>query len=149
MILNALEGRPLPVYGDGMQVRDWLYVEDHVDALLKILDRGKPGETYCIGGNSERSNIAVVNLVCAILDDVFPESSNTPHNQLIQHVTDRLGHDRRYAIDGTKVEQELEWVSQTDFESGLRNTVRWLIENRNWVTATLDGARDKMNSVQI
>jgi len=130
--LNALEGRPLPVYGTGENVRDWLYVEDHARALLGVLHDGTPGETYNIGGDSERTNIAVVRAICALLDDLVPESPYRPHAELIRFVTDRPGHDARYAIDPTKIRDRLGWRPRESFDSGLAKTVRWYLETPGW-----------------
>ena len=129
-ILNALEGRSLPVYGDGSQVRDWLHVEDHVQALDLIAERGRAGETYNIGGRNERSNIEVVHRICAIMDEQRPHAQ--PHHQLISHVPDRPGHDRRYAIDASKLEGELGWKAAESFDAGVEKTVRWYLENDWW-----------------
>lgn len=131
-ILNALEGKPLPVYGNGTNVRDWLHVEDHARALLAVATRGRPGETYCVGGNAERRNIDVVRSVCAIMDELLPGSPHRPHERLIEFVTDRPGHDARYAIDASKIERELGWRPRESFESGLRKTVEWYLGNRTW-----------------
>jgi dTDP-glucose 4,6-dehydratase len=130
MILNALDGKPLPVYGDGQNVRDWLHVEDHARALYALLIAGRPGEKYNVGARNEKTNLSLVERICAIMDDHRPEMA--PHSRLITFVTDRPGHDRRYAIDAGKLESELEWHPKYDFESGLEETVRWYIENRNW-----------------
>ncbi|MEQ1719197.1 MAG: dTDP-glucose 4,6-dehydratase [Hyphomicrobium sp.] len=130
MILNAREGRPLPVYGDGRNVRDWLYVDDHVRALYLILRRGKLGEKYNVGGRNEQTNIAVVETVCDLLDKLEP--AGKPRRTLITYVTDRPGHDRRYAIDASKLESELGWKAQDNFKSGLERTVRWYLENEAW-----------------
>jgi len=130
MILNALEGRALPVYGDGRQVRDWLHVEDHVRALALVLERGRPGETYCIGGDAERANIEVVQAICGILEDLRPAGSR--YSDLVAYVKDRPGHDRRYAIDAGKIRRELGWSPSYGFEAGLRATVAWYLENENW-----------------
>ena len=130
MILNAREGRPLPLYGDGMNVRDWLHVEDHARALVAILERGRPGETYNVGARSERTNKEVVGEICAIFDRLRAEKA--PHARLITPVTDRPGHDRRYAIDPTKIEAELGWRPQIAFEEGLEATVRWYLDNEDW-----------------
>ncbi len=130
VILNALEGRELPVYGDGGQVRDWLYVEDHVDALLAVLQRGRVGQTYNIGGRSERTNLSVVRQVCDILDRLRPSSS--PRHKLIRFVPDRPGHDRRYAIDCSKLERELGWAPATPFDQGLEQTIAWFLDNESW-----------------
>lgn len=130
MILNALEGKPLPVYGNGANVRDWLYVEDHARALFIIASRGRPGEKYNVGGRNERRNIDVVHRICAILDGVY--SDNGPHARLITNVTDRPGHDARYAIDASKLESELGWKAQETFETGIAKTVHWYLENEWW-----------------
>jgi dTDP-glucose 4,6-dehydratase len=139
MIRNALAGEPLPVYGDGLQVRDWLYVLDHCDAVRLILERGKVGHTYNIGGRSEKKNIEVVRTICAILDEARPRSKGSYAEQ-IEHVKDRPGHDRRYAVDGTKLETELGWQSKESFESGLRKTVQWYLEHDAWVAEVTSGA---------
>ncbi|MBY5796870.1 dTDP-glucose 4,6-dehydratase [Rhizobium leguminosarum] len=130
MILNALEGKPLPVYGNGANVRDWLYVEDHARALFTIASRGRPGEKYNVGGRNERRNIDVVHRICAILDGVY--SDKGPHTRLITNVTDRPGHDARYAIDASKLESELGWKAQETFETGIEKTVHWYLENEWW-----------------
>jgi dTDP-glucose 4,6-dehydratase len=130
VILNALEGRDLPVYGDGMNIRDWLHVEDHVRALTAIVERGKPGATYCVGGRAERPNIAVVRGICAALDRLRP--SGAPHDRLIRFVSDRPGHDRRYAIDCSKLETELGWSQRYGFEDGLEATVAWYLDHAGW-----------------
>jgi dTDP-glucose 4,6-dehydratase len=130
VILNALEGRSLPVYGDGGQVRDWLFVEDHVDALLAVLERGRTGETYVVGGRSERTNRSVVESICDGLDRLRP--TNHPRRDLIAFVPDRPGHDRRYAIDCTKIETELGWRRTRSFEAGLEETIRWYLDNEAW-----------------
>ncbi|MBB4274269.1 dTDP-glucose 4,6-dehydratase [Rhizobium mongolense] len=130
MILNALEGKPLPVYGNGANVRDWLYVEDHARALYTIASRGRPGEKYNVGGRNERRNIDVVQRICAILDGVYKD--NGPHAQLITNVTDRPGHDARYAIDASKLEGELGWKAEETFETGIEKTVHWYLENEWW-----------------
>src|SRR5580700_4277848 len=130
-ILNALEGKPLPIYGRGENVRDWLYVEDHVRALLMIAERGRSGQSYNIGGNSERSNISVVRAICALMDEFSPDSVG-PRERLITFVADRPGHDLRYAIDARKIRQELGWYAQETFETGLRKTVKWYLTNRHW-----------------
>ena len=131
MILNALEGKPLPVYGDGMNVRDWLYVDDHAEALLAVATRGAVGETYNIGGHNEWANIAVVKKVCAILDELRPDPAG-PRERLITYVKDRPGHDLRYAIDASKIERELGWRPKETFETGLRRTVEWYLANPAW-----------------
>jgi dTDP-glucose 4,6-dehydratase len=129
-ILNALEGKPLPVYGDGGNIRDWLYVDDHVSALVKVLTGGRVGEKYNVGGRSERTNLAVVQSICEILDDL--NADHAPRRRLITFVPDRPGHDRRYAIDPSKIETELGWRPQETFETGLLKTIRWYIDNRAW-----------------
>jgi dTDP-glucose 4,6-dehydratase len=131
-ILNALEGKRLPVYGKGENVRDWLYVEDHAEALIRVAEAGVPGETYCIGGNAERRNIDVVRAICAILDRVAPDAGIGPRENLIEFVADRPGHDHRYAIDASKIARELGWRPRRSFEEGLETTVRWYLENRAW-----------------
>ena len=137
-ILNALEGRPLPIYGRGDQIRDWLYVEDHARALRLVLEKGRPGETYNIGGRAERRNIEVVRALCELLDELAP-SAHSPHPRLITHVADRPGHDLRYAMDTSKIERELGWRPQESFDTGLRKTVQWYLENRAWCRRVLDG----------
>jgi dTDP-glucose 4,6-dehydratase len=134
MILNALEGKPLPVYGDGKNVRDWLFVEDHCSAVRTVLRNGRPGETYNIGGNSEKANIDVVTAICNLVDEMRPALANgCPRASLITHVTDRPGHDRRYAIDASKITCELGWKPSQDFEGGLRRTVEWYLNNEAWI----------------
>ncbi|CAI06957.1 DTDP-glucose 4,6-dehydratase [Aromatoleum aromaticum EbN1] len=132
MILNALAGKPLPVYGDGSQIRDWLYVEDHARALVEVVTRGKVGETYNIGGHNEKRNLEVVETICDLLDEMVPwvvRGQACSYRELITFVKDRPGHDRRYAIDASKIERELGWMPQETFESGIRKTVRWYLEN--------------------
>ena len=136
-ILRAMEGKPLPVYGKGENVRDWLYVEDHARALIAVLRRGRLGETYNIGGGAERRNIDVVRGICALLDDIRP--GQQPHAGLISFVADRPGHDLRYAIDSSKMQRELDWTPQESFESGLARTVRWYLDNRKWWERILSG----------
>ena len=136
----ALKGRPLPIYGDGQQVRDWLYVRDHASALQAVLERGRRGETYNIGGNNQRSNLEVVTAICELLDELVPQSKFRPHRQLLTYVRDRPGHDRRYAIDARKIERELGWRPAESFESGLRKTVLWYLENSAWVENVTSGA---------
>jgi dTDP-glucose 4,6-dehydratase len=139
MILNALEGKKLPIYGDGMNVRDWLFVEDHCRALWCVLTRGQPGETYNIGGNCEQTNIAIVRRVCALVDELRPGLPHAPCTSLMAFVKDRPGHDRRYAIDAGKIFRELGWKPEHDFESGLRRTVAWYLENPRWVERVQSG----------
>lgn len=131
MIINALEGRPLPVYGNGLNVRDWLYVDDHADALLTVATSGKLGESYNIGGHNEKANIEVVKAICSILDELRPDSKG-PRERLISYVTDRPGHDARYAIDAGKIGRELGWTPKETFETGLRRTVEWYLANSTW-----------------
>ena len=137
-IANALEGRALPVYGDGRQVRDWLYVADHCEAVRVALDRGRPGETYNIGGNSERRNLDVVHAICDALQALVPRAGG--YRSLIRFVADRPGHDRRYAMDASKIKRELEWVPRETFETGLARTVRWYLEHADWVAQVKSGA---------
>jgi dTDP-glucose 4,6-dehydratase len=132
MIRNALAGKPLPVYGDGRNVRDWLYVRDHCEAVRLVLERGRLGETYNIGGNSEKANIDLVKMLCVLIDKAVPRKGGGSHADLISFVKDRLGHDRRYAIDAGKIARELGWKPKESFESGLMKTVRWYIDNRAW-----------------
>jgi dTDP-glucose 4,6-dehydratase len=138
IIHNALRGEPLPVYGDGMQVRDWLFVSDHCSALRAVLAKGRPGETYNIGGRSEMTNLEVVRTVCSILDELRPQPQ--PHARLIKFVTDRPGHDRRYAIDDTKIASELGWKPAVKFADGIRRTVQWYLSNQDWVESVTSGA---------
>lgn len=139
MIVNALAGKPLPVYGDGLNVRDWLYVTDHCSAIRAVLARGRPGETYNIGGWNEKANVEIVRTVCALLDELRPDPAG-PHARLITFVKDRPGHDRRYAIDARKIERELGWRPAETFETGIRKTVRWYLEHADWVTRVQSGA---------
>lgn len=142
MILNALAGKSLPVYGDGQQIRDWLYVEDHARALYQVVTTGKVGETYNIGGHNERKNIEVVETLCALLEELVPEKPQgvAHYRDLITRVADRPGHDLRYAIDASKIERELGWVPQETFESGIRKTVQWYLNNQTWWQQVLDGS---------
>jgi len=139
IILNALEGKPLPVYGDGQNVRDWLYVGDHCEALRTVLERGRPGETYNIGGDCEQRNIDVVRTICQIVDELRPGLPHAPCENLITFVTDRPGHDRRYAIDADKIQRELGWHPRHNFTTGLRETVQWYLDNPNWVERVQTG----------
>ncbi|MEJ8568894.1 dTDP-glucose 4,6-dehydratase [Elongatibacter sediminis] len=140
VILNALALQPLPVYGDGLQVRDWLHVHDHVDAIATVLRGGRCGEVYNVGGRAERTNLQVVRAICAALDARVPDSGFGDRTQLIEHVTDRPGHDRRYAIDCSKLSTELGWNPSVDFETGLAQTVDWYLENTRWVERVRDGS---------
>jgi len=140
MILNALEGKALPVYGQGNQVRDWLYVEDHARALYTVMTKGQIGETYNIGGHNEKQNIEVVRTLCGLLNELAPKQSIPDYSSLITYVTDRPGHDLRYAIDASKIERELGWVPQETFESGIRKTVQWYLENIEWCRRVQDGS---------
>lgn len=142
IILNALAGKPLPVYGNGQQIRDWLYVEDHAKALYRVVTKGDVGETYNIGGHNERKNIDVVKTVCALLDELITDKPNnlTSFSELITFVTDRPGHDLRYAIDATKIEKELFWTPEETFESGIRKTVKWYLDNKAWWQRVIDGS---------
>jgi dTDP-glucose 4,6-dehydratase len=139
MISNALAGKPLPVYGDGLNVRDWLFVGDHCAAIQEVLARGRPGETYNVGGRSEMANIEVVKTICRLLDELHPRSPVTPHEKLITYVKDRPGHDRRYAIDSSKIERELGWKPVETFESGIRKTVQWYLQHQRWVDNVTSG----------
>ena len=142
MILNALDGKPLPVYGDGKQIRDWLYVEDHARALYLVVTQGKIGETYNIGGFNEQQNIQVVRTICALLEELAPNKPQgiAHYADLITHVTDRAGHDVRYAIDASKIQRDLGWTPQETFESGIRKTVQWYLDNKDWWQRVLDGS---------
>ncbi|CAA7613558.1 dTDP-glucose 4,6-dehydratase [Candidatus Terasakiella magnetica] len=148
MILNAAEGKPLPVYGDGGQVRDWLYVEDHARALTAIADKGRPGEVYCVGGECERTNMEVVHTLCALLDASLPASAHRPHAGLIRHVTDRPGHDRRYAMDIAKIKAELGWAPRESFETGLAKTVEWYLAHHDWRAQVLADAAARLPETQ-
>ena len=139
IIANALAGKPLPVYGDGLNVRDWLYVGDHCSAIRRVLEAGRNGETYNVGGNSERPNIEIVRQVCALLDELRPDAGG-PRDRLITYVKDRPGHDRRYAIDPTKIEAELGWRPAETFDTGIRRTVAWYLANQEWVATVQSGA---------
>lgn len=144
IILHALEGKPLPIYGDGLQVRDWLYVTDHCAALRCVLQAGEPGQTYNIGGNSERANLDVVRAICTHLDDLRPRADGQSYAQQITHVDDRPGHDRRYAIDAAKIAQDLGWRPSASFDAGLRRTVAWYLDHPEWVQGIVSGAyRDR------
>ena len=140
MIVNALAGKALPVYGDGMQVRDWLYVKDHCSAIRRVLEAGRLGEVYNVGGWNEKPNIEIVQTVCALLDELRPKADGTPYSTQITTVKDRPGHDRRYAIDASKIERELDWRPAETFESGIRKTVQWYLANPEWVAHVQSGA---------
>ena len=140
MIVNALAGKPLPVYGDGMQVRDWLYVKDHCSAIRRVLEAGQPGETYNVGGWNEKPNIEIVHTICALLDELTPKAGGGSYREQITFVTDRPGHDRRYAIDARKIERELGWRPAETFDSGIRKTVAWYLANGEWVRHVQSGA---------
>jgi len=139
MIQKALRGEPLPIYGDGGNIRDWLYVEDHCRAILRVLEAGRPGEVYNVGGNSERTNLEVVDTLCELLDELVPQSTHRPHARLKSFVQDRPGHDRRYAIDASKLQRELGWTPHETFASGLRRTVTWYLEHADWCARVTDG----------
>jgi dTDP-glucose 4,6-dehydratase len=139
-IIRALRGQALPVYGKGENVRDWLHVEDHAEALTLVLRNGRPGETYNVGGDSERKNIDVVRTICRMLDEMVPDSPHRPHQKLIEFVTDRPGHDARYAIDAGKIRRELGWQPRYNFEDGLRRTVRWYLDHKDWWERVMSGA---------
>jgi len=140
VLLNALAGKPLPIYGDGQQVRDWLYVQDHCRAIARVLEAGKVGETYNIGGWNEKTNLEVVNTLCAVLDELQPRADGKRYAEQITYVKDRPGHDRRYAIDARKIERELGWTPQETFETGIRKTVQWYLSNQSWVEGVTSGA---------
>ncbi len=140
MILNALNGKPLPIYGDGQQIRDWLYVGDHCTAIAEVLAKGKLGETYNIGGWNEKANIDVVKTICNILDELKPRADGKSYAAQITFVKDRPGHDRRYAIDASKIERELGWRPAETFDSGIRKTVQWYLENPVWVEGVVSGS---------
>ena len=146
VILNALDGKELPIYGKGNQIRDWLYVEDHARALVKVATEGKVGQTYNIGGHNEKQNIEVVKTICAILDEVVPKA--TKYEEQITYVTDRPGHDMRYAIDATKIKEDLGWTPQETFESGIKKTVQWYLDNQQWCQHVQDGSyqRERLGS---
>ena len=134
-ILNAIEGKPLPVYGDGKQIRDWLYVEDHCRAIEAVIERGTNGDTYTIGGGNQPTNLELIGMICSLLDEELPGSKYAPHSSLIRYVTDRQGHDRRYAMNSQKIHQELGWQPKESLESGLRKTVKWFLSRPDWVSA--------------
>jgi dTDP-glucose 4,6-dehydratase len=140
VILKCLRGDAIPVYGKGENIRDWLYVDDHARALLAAVEKGTPGRTYCIGGDNERRNIDLVKLLCSLLDEFRPRADGKPHDSAITYVTDRPGHDMRYAIDARRARAELGWAPQEDFQSGFRKTVRWYLDNPAWIQGILDGS---------
>lgn len=140
VILNAVNGKSLPIYGDGLNVRDWLYVEDHCEALHVVMEKGDVGETYNIGGNCEKTNLEVVTTICKLLDGIRPDSPHVPHADLITYVTDRPGHDRRYAIDASKIAHTLRWSPQETFDTGLEKTIQWYLNNPEWVESVQTGA---------
>ncbi len=148
VILNALAGKALPIYGDGQQIRDWLYVKDHCSAIRRVLEAGKVGETYNVGGWNEKANLDVVKTICSLLDELQPKSDGKAYVEQIIYVTDRLGHDRRYAIDARKLELELGWKPAETFESGIRKTVEWYLMNQNWVSNVTSGAYREWVSTQ-
>jgi dTDP-glucose 4,6-dehydratase len=148
VILNATRGLPLPIYGDGQQVRDWLYVVDHCDAIRMVLAQGRVGETYNIGGCNQKTNLEVVSTICGILDELRPRPSGASHTSLITHITDRPGHDRRYAIDATKILREIGWMPTEDFDTGIRKTVKWYLKNSGWVNEVASGEHREWVRVQ-
>jgi dTDP-glucose 4,6-dehydratase len=139
MILNSLAGKPLPVYGDGLNVRDWLFVDDHCEGIRVVLEKGRVGEIYNIGGNCEKTNLEIVKTLCRLLDEMRPDSPYAPHESLVRFVKDRPGHDRRYAIDASKIQRELRWSPKETLETGLRKTVQWYLENPEWVKSVQTG----------
>jgi dTDP-glucose 4,6-dehydratase len=139
IIQNAISGKPLPIYGDGRNVRDWLFVQDHCDAIRVVLNNGRPGETYNIGGNNEKTNLQVVETICSLLDELHPNAALGTHRSLITFVKDRPGHDRRYAIDARKIARELHWEPRETFETGMQKTVEWYLANRSWTEQILSG----------
>ena len=140
IIHNAVNGKPLPIYGKGTNIRDWLFVEDHCRAIEFALEKGVPGEVYNVGGNNEKTNLQVVHTICDLLDELLPDSPHRPHRNLITYVADRPGHDQRYAIDATKISQQLGWEPLETFETGLRKTVQWYLHNQEWVDRVMDGS---------
>jgi dTDP-glucose 4,6-dehydratase len=140
VIHNALAGKPLPIYGDGQQIRDWLYVKDHCSAIRRVLESGTAGETYNVGGWNEKSNLDVVHILCAILDELKPRTDGQSYASQVTFVKDRPGHDRRYAIDATKLARELDWKPAETFETGIRKTVQWYLANQEWVANVTSGA---------
>ncbi len=139
-ILHALQGKPIPVYGDGKNVRDWLYVEDHCEAIQTVIEKGKVGETYNIGGNNEKQNLEIVRTICGTLDQFRPNDPTVPHEKLLTYVQDRPGHDRRYAIDARKLERELGWRPKETFETGIRKTIKWYLDHEEWIQDVTSGS---------
>ena len=135
MILNGLQGKALPIYGDGKQIRDWLYVTDHCEAIWQVFQYGRLGESYNIGGDNQPTNLEIVGAICSVLDEFVPQSRHVPHHNLMQFVTDRPGHDRRYAMNGNKINKELGWSPRHTLQAGLRNTITWYLENTDWITS--------------
>ena len=148
MIVNALAGKPLPLYGDGLHVRDWLYVKDHCTAIRRVLEAGRVGEVYNIGGWNEKPNIDIVHIVCALLDEMRPKADGTSYKAQISHIRDRPGHDRRYAIDASKIQRELGWKPSETFETGIRKTVQWYLANPGWVASVQSGTYRDWTSKQ-
>ncbi len=148
--LNAIDGKPLPIYGKGDQIRDWLFVDDHARALRLVLEQGEIGETYNIGGHNEKTNLEVVKTICTLLDEYFPESQNVPHEKLITYVADRPGHDLRYAIDADKIQQQLGWTPDETFESGIRKTIEWYLNHSEWCQHVQDGSyqRERLGMIE-
>lgn len=140
MIVNSLAGKPLPIYGDGQQIRDWLYVKDHCSAIRRVLEAGRVGEVYNVGGWNEKPNLEIVETICTLLDDLRPRSDGRKYREQMQYVTDRPGHDRRYAIDASKIERELGWRPSETFDTGIRKTVQWYLENQDWVANVQSGS---------
>jgi len=140
MIQKAQLGESLPIYGDGLHVRDWLYVDDHCTALEKVLESGKLGQIYNIGGNNEKTNLDLVTILCEVLDELIPDSPYKPHKSLIKFVDDRPGHDRRYAIDAGKIKKELDWEPSESLDTGLKKTIKWYLNNPQWIERVMSGA---------
>jgi dTDP-glucose 4,6-dehydratase len=148
ILLNALNGKPLPIYGDGLQIRDWLFVEDHCQAIYRVLEKGQEGETYNIGGNNQPTNLTIVETLCEILDELMPSSAHTPHNALISFVSDRPGHDRRYAVDISKIKEKLNWEPAHSLKDGLLKTAQWYLNHPAWIEA-IAGDGDFQNWVEL
>jgi dTDP-glucose 4,6-dehydratase len=140
VIVNALNNQKLPIYGDGEQIRDWLYVKDHCSAIIKVLNQGKIGDVYNIGGNSEKTNISIVQTICDLLDDLVPRPDGKLYSDLIEFVQDRPGHDRRYAINASKISDDLGWKPKETFDTGIKKTVEWYLQNQNWIESVKSGA---------